>query len=196
MDAMEALLNRSSVPAKLLAEPAPSGAELEEILATAMRAPDHGALRPWRFLTIRGEARRKLGEVFAEALCRRDPLATEDMRQKELGRPLRSPLIIVVYAEIVENHPKVPRVEQIVAAAAAAQNMLLAAHAKGYGGIMLTGANAHDPHVKFALGINPAAEIVTFLYLGTPIEPPRQKPRVSPMGYTREWTGPVQSGNT
>ncbi len=196
MDAMEALLNRSSVPAKLLADPAPTGGEFDEILAAAMRAPDHGALRPWRFLTIRGEARRKLGEVFAEALCRRDPLATEDMRQKELGRPLRSPLIVVVYAEVVENNPKVPRVEQIVAAAAAAQNMLLAAHAKGYGGIMLTGANAHDAYVKTALGINPTAEIVTFLYLGTPIEPPRQKARPSPAGFTREWTGPVQSSNT
>ncbi|MGE4220603.1 MAG: nitroreductase family protein [Alphaproteobacteria bacterium] len=196
MDAMDALLNRSSVPAKLLAEPAPAGAELDEILATAMRAPDHGALRPWRFLTIRGEARRRLGEVFAEALCRRDPLATEDMRQKELGRPLRSPLILVVYAEIVANHPKVPRVEQVVAAAAAAQNVLLAAHAKGYGGIMLTGANAHDTHVKTALGIDPDNEIVTFLYLGTPVETPRQKPRPDPAAFCREWNGPVQSGNT
>lgn len=196
MDAMDALLTRSSVPARLLAEPAPSGQDLDAILATAMRAPDHGALRPWRFLTIRGDARRKLGEVFAEALCRRDPLATEDMRQKELGRPLRSPLILVVYAEIVDNHPKVPRVEQVVAAAAAAQNVLLAAHAKGYGGIMLTGANAHDSYVKGALGIDPDNEIVTFLYLGTPVETPRQKPRPDPAAFRREWTGPVQSGNT
>lgn len=189
MDAMEALLSRSSVPAKLLVEPAPSGTELDEILATAMRAPDHGAIRPWRFLTIRGQARERLGEVFADALCRRDPLATEEMRQKELGRPLRSPLIVVVYAHIHANHPKVPRVEQVVAVAAAAQNMLVAAHAKGYAGIMLTGANAHDSHVKQALGIDSSDEIVAFLYLGTPVERARQKPRPDPAAFTREWTG-------
>ena len=53
MDALESLLTRCSVPAKMLREPAPDGAELEMILETAMRAPDHASLRPWRFLIIR-----------------------------------------------------------------------------------------------------------------------------------------------
>ena len=145
MDALETMISRNSVPARLLNEPAPEGAELQEILDCAMRAPDHGALRPWRFLVIRGESRQRLGEVFAEALCRRDPLADAEARQKEMGRPMRSPLIIAVCAKIVDDHPKVPPVEQIVACGAAAQNVMNAAHAKGYAGIMLTGANAHDP---------------------------------------------------
>jgi nitroreductase len=189
IDALEAMMTRNSVPAKFLSEPAPDGADLEAILETAMRAPDHASLRPWRFLIIRGEARRRLGEIFADALCRRDPLADGAAREKELGRPLRSPLIIAVCAEVVEGNPKVPVVEQIVTVGAAAQNMLNAAHAMGYAAIMLTGKNAHDPHVKQALGLQPKDEIVGFLYFGTPDIEVRAKKRPAAAEFVREWTG-------
>jgi len=189
VDAVEAMLTRNSVPARLLREPAPEGKDLEAILETAMRAPDHASLRPWRFLIIRGDARQRLGEVFADALCRRDPLADNTMREKELGRPLRSPLIVAVCAEVIEGNPKVPVVEQIVTVGAAAQNMLNAAHAMGYAAIMLTGKNAHDPHVKRALGLQPKDEIVGFLYFGTPDGDIRPKRRPAAAEFVREWTG-------
>ena len=189
MDALETLLTRSSVPARMLREPAPDGIELQTILESAVRAPDHASLRPWRFLVIRGEARRKLGEVFADALCRRDPLADGAAREKEMSRPMRSPLIVAVCAEIVEDNPKVPVVEQIVACGAAAQNMLNAAHALGYAGIMLTGKNAHDPFVKQALGLKPKDEIIGFLYFGTPECEARPKKRPAAAEFVREWTG-------
>jgi len=188
-DALEAMMTRNSVPAKFLREPAPDGSYLEAILETAMRAPDHASLRPWRFLVIRGDARRRLGEIFADALCRRDPLADAAAREKELGRPLRSPLIIAVCAEVVEHNPKVPVVEQIVTVGAAAQNMLNAAHAMGYAAIMLTGKNAHDPHVKRALGLQAKDEIVGFLYFGTPDIEIRAKKRPAAADFVREWTG-------
>lgn len=191
MDALQAIITRCSVPAKLLHDPAPTGKDLDEIMQAAMRAPDHGALRPWRFIVVRGEARAALGEVFAAALCRRDPLADGATVAKEKNRPLRSPLMIVACAQIVENHPKVPPIEQIVSVGAAAQNMLNAAHAKGYAGIMLTGVNARDPLVKSALGLAPKDEIVAFLYLGTPADAPRAKRRPDPADFTREWTGPL-----
>jgi nitroreductase len=174
LDALEAMMTRNSVPARLLKEPAPEGAELDAILETAMRAPDHASLRPWRFLIIRGDARRRLGQIFADALCRRDPLADNLSREKELNRPMRSPLIVAVCAEVIENNPKVPVVEQIVTVGAAAQNMLNAAHAMGYAAIMLTGKNAHDPHVKQAL--TPEGDI-------------RPKRRPAASEFVSEWTG-------
>jgi nitroreductase len=173
----------------MLHEPAPDGIELQTILESAMRAPDHASLRPWRFLIIRGDARRELGEVFADALCRRDPLADGAAREKEMTRPMRSPLIVAVCAEIVEDNPKVPVVEQVVACGAAAQNMLNAAHAMGYAGIMLTGKNAHDPFVKQALGLKPKDEIIGFLYFGTPDGEARPKKRPAAAEFAREWTG-------
>lgn len=189
LDALEAMMTRNSVPARLLCEPAPDGADLETILETAMRAPDHASLRPWRFLIIRGDARQKLGQLFADALCRRDPLADNASREKELNRPMRSPLIVAVCAEVIENNPKVPVVEQIVTVGAAAQNMMNAAHAMGYAAIMLTGKNAHDPHVKRALGLQPKDEIVGFLYFGTPEGDIRPKRRPAAAEFVREWTG-------
>ena len=192
MEALEAILSRNSVPAGLLGEPAPEGQDLDDILECAMRAPDHGALRPWRFIMIRGDARVQLGEIFAEALKMRDPAADLAALEKERSRPLRSPLIIAVCAEINPNVAKVPPIEQVVTCGAAAQNMMTAAHAKGYAAIMLTGANAHDPYVKEALGLAPKDEIVGFLYLGTPTAPPRHKPRPCARDYVREWTPPVR----
>ena len=186
---LEAMLTRCSVPARLLNEPAPTDAELDAILETAMRAPDHASLKPWRFLVIRGDARQRLGEIFAEALCRRDPLADGPAREKELGRPLRSPLIVAVCAVVVEDNPKVPVVEQIVTCGAAAQNMLNAAHAMGYAAIMLTGRNARDPYVKASLGLEEKDEIVGFLYFGTPDADIRPKKRPAASDYTEEWTG-------
>ena len=71
----QALISRVSVPPRLLGNPAPSGSDLDDIMASAMSAPDHGALTPWRFITIQGDARAKLGDVFADALQKRDPEA-------------------------------------------------------------------------------------------------------------------------
>ena len=130
-----------------------------------------------------------VGQLFADALCRRDPLADNVSREKELNRPMRSPLIVAVCAEVVENNPKVPVVEQIVTVGAAAQNMMNAAHAMGYAAIMLTGKNAHDPHVKQALGLQPKDEIVGFLYFGTPEGDIRPKRRPAAAAFVREWTG-------
>ena len=66
MEALDALLNRVSVPR--LTEPAPNEAQREALFQAALRAPDHGQLRPWRFLTIEGQGRDKLGQLFAEAV--------------------------------------------------------------------------------------------------------------------------------
>jgi nitroreductase len=71
MDAIDALTTRRS-PAQF-ADPAPDDASLAEILRAAMRAPDHGKLKPWRFIVLRGDARKRFGEVMAAAMKRREP---------------------------------------------------------------------------------------------------------------------------
>ena len=145
MNAIEVLVTRKSVAR--LTEPAPGSEDLEIIMKAAIRAPDHCRLRPWRFLVVEGAAREKLGDIFMEALKLRDPEAGEALLQKEKSKPLRAPMIIVVIAK-VEEHPKVPAVEQILSAGAAAQNMMLAAHALGYGGIWRSGKPCFDPNVR------------------------------------------------
>jgi nitroreductase len=188
MDAIEALLTRRS-PGRLT-DPAPDDAALKTMLDAAMRAPDHGRLRPWRFIVLRGEARTRLGAVMAEAMRRREPGIPAPALEKERGKPLRAPLIVVIAAALIEGH-KIPAVEQLLAAGAAAQNLQLAAHALGFGAVWRTGAPAYDAYVKQELGLGPADAIIGFMYLGTPSsdggEGKREVKAPDPSLLVRDW---------
>jgi nitroreductase len=184
MHALELLHTRES--AKRLQEPAPSAADLEAIFKSAVRAPDHGRLRPWRFIVIRGAARERLGEVLASSLKSRVPDASPEMLARERGKALRAPLIIVVAAKVSAGG-KIPEIEQILSAGAAAQNIMLAAHALGYGAMWKTGAPAYDSGVKQALGLEAGDAIVAFLYLGTRVAVPTLGTRPAPDEFVSEW---------
>jgi nitroreductase len=188
MEALEALTTRASPLA--LGEPGPDGAAIEVMLGAAARAPDHGRLRPWRFIVITGHARHALGDVFAAGLHRREPDASPAILDKERAKPLRAPLVVIVVAR-VRDHRNVPAIEQVVSAGAAAQNILVAAHALGYGGFWRTGAAAYDSGIKEALGLRAQDAIVGFLYLGTVAVPAPSLPRSAPAEFVVYWTGPA-----
>lgn len=191
MDALELLHNRASAVADALDEPAPAGADLDAILRAGLAAPDHGSLRPWRFVLIRGTARERLGEVFAEAARARDPALDEATLARQRAKPLRAPLIVAVAARIDPDNPKIPAIEQILSAGAAAQQMQLAANALGYGSVWLTGASARDAHVAEALGLELDDRIVAFLYMGTPPDAVHPRRRPEPAGFVTEWRQPL-----
>ncbi|HEX8756495.1 MAG TPA: nitroreductase [Steroidobacteraceae bacterium] len=164
MNTIDTLLERRS--AKTLTDPAPDDGALDLLLACAARAPDHGRLRPWRFIVIRGAARESLGELMAGQLRRKLPAASAEAVQRERQKALRAPLIIAV-AAVCDPAARIPAIEQILAAGAAAQNIMLAAPALGFGAMWKTGDAAYDDTVKAALGLDARDTIVGFLYLGT-----------------------------
>jgi nitroreductase len=166
MQAIDALLKRRS--AKALTDPAPDEGALELLLECAARAPDHGRLRPWRFVVIRGAARERLGELMAQQLQRKQPDASPESLQRERQKALRAPLIVVV-AAVCDAAARIPAIEQILAAGAAAENMMLGAMALGFGAMWKTGDAAYDATVKAALGLEDADAIVGFLYIGTAV---------------------------
>ena len=171
MDAIECLLGRQSTPAGLLVEPSPTDEQVVTLLQTAMRAPDHGAL----------------GDIFADALALREPEASADDIEKARGKPVRAPLVLAVWAEIVENHPKVPAIEQVVATGAAAQNLLNALHAEGYQAIWVTGAPCYDENVKAPLGLAAKDRLVGFIHIGTANKTTPMKERPDPAAYLQTW---------
>jgi nitroreductase len=113
-----------------------------------VHAPDHGRLRPWRFVVIDTAARAAFGDVLAAHLQRTHASLTEETLQRERQKAYRAPMIIVVAAHTTSG-VKIPVIEQLLSAAAAAQAILLAAAALGFNGMWKTGAPAYDETVKW-----------------------------------------------
>jgi nitroreductase len=109
--------------------------------------------------------------------------------EQEGGRPLRAPVVIAIAATLDPQHPKIPEFEQILSAGAAVENILLAAHAQGFGAKWLTGANAYDAHVWAALGLGPKDRLAGFVHLGTVDGEPPQVPHADARDLTVEWQG-------
>ena len=163
MDSIEALMTRATP--KTYGSAAPTKEHLATVLQAAVRAPDHGRLRPWRFMLIEGDQRQKFGELLASSARRRVPGLSDGDLNRERDKAMRAPLIIVVACRIVPG-TKVPAIEQILAAGAAAQNILLALHALGYVAAWKTGEAAYDTEVKKALGFAADDHIIGFVYTG------------------------------
>ena len=163
MDAIEALTSRSS--AKSFGDMTPTRDHIDTILRAAVRAPDHGRLRPWRFMLIEGEQRAKFGDILAASALRRTPNLSAGDLQRERDKAKRAPLIILVACRIVPG-TKVPAIEQLMAVGAATQNILLGLHNFGYAAAWKTGEAAYDPEVKKSLGLNSDDHIVGFVYVG------------------------------
>lgn len=163
MDMLAGIESRTS--ALKLAAPGPSREQIETIVRAGARAPDHGRLRPWRFVVLEGDARARLGDAMAAMTLAKYPNSTPEQLNGERAKPMRAPTIVALGAKVMKG--KIPEIEQVMAVAAAAQNMMLAAHALGYGAMWKTGGAAYDTGVKALLGLAPEDHIVGFIYLGT-----------------------------
>jgi nitroreductase len=165
MELFEAIETRTS--AGRLQAPGPSPEQLERILGAAARAPDHGRLKPWRLVVLDPAARQRFVDAVVAARARRLPEPTPEQLAVERDKILRSPTVVVVGCAVQRGHPKVPEVEQLLAAGAAAQNLFLAAHDLGYGVMWKTGPAAYDTGVKASVGLAEHDHIVGIMHLGT-----------------------------
>lgn len=170
------LRSRRSVAPNMLAEPGPSPDEVETLLLIASRVPDHGRLTPWRFIVLEKEGRRQVGEAIAEAFASDEPGVDEDRVAFERGRLSRAPAVIVVVSR-AKPHVKIPDWEQVMSAGAVCMNLVVAANAMGFGTAWLTEWYAFDRRVLDALGLEPHERIAGFIHIGTPKEPPVERPR-------------------
>jgi nitroreductase len=185
--ALTQMLARASVTPRLLAEPGPSVPELELAVSAALTAPDHGMLRPWRFVTVEGEARARLGALLVESLLRRMPDAPTEALAKEEHKPQRAPLVIVAGAAIRHGH-KIPVWEQEAAAAAGIMNLMHALEAQGYGTFWSSSPALGDPALKQALGFPETDRLLGFIHVGTLAGPKPEPHRPAPGDYWRSWS--------
>ena len=178
---VELLMKRRSVPAMRLASPGPTPAQRDAILTVAARVPDHGALTPWRFLVVEGEARTQLADRLAAA-CLASATDTDAREWAEktaqklrllFGKP---PLVVIVVAR-PDASAKTPVQEQVLSAGAACMNVIMAATALGFGANWLTGWAAANPAARPILGLQDGESVAGVIPVGIATETPADRPR-------------------
>ncbi|MGH8216076.1 MAG: nitroreductase family protein [Rhodanobacteraceae bacterium] len=186
--ALEFLRNRRSVPAAKLAAPGPTSEQLREIIATAIRVPDHGKLTPWRLIAFTGELGAHYGEALAELHARVDPGVPEKKLAKDRERFAHSPVVLAVIARIDEQHPKIPAQEQLLSAGCLGFNLLLAAQAAGFGAQWLTGWSCYDRDAAKLLGLANDERAIGYIHIGSRGDEPPERIRPVPDEVVSAWT--------
>ena len=193
---IETIRSRRSI--RKMREDPPTREQIEQILEASTWAPNHFLTEPWRFVVISGEERKKLGDVLAQAVASKMPQQkTEDPEQQkrdeeqlraEREKPLSAPVIIAAIFSPRNDEAKIVQQEELVAAGAALQNLLLAAHSLGLGAIIRTGKQAYAEQVRSYLGIREKESLLGLVFLGYPSEPPRPTKR-TPIDAKVQWRG-------
>jgi nitroreductase len=187
-EALDLLKTRRSVKAAELTGPGPSASEIDTMLTVASRVPDHGKLRPWRFIIFEGEARLDAGDKIAAAFVAKYPDCPPDQLDKERERLARAPLVIAVVSRAGE-HVKIPEWEQVLSAGAAAMSLVLAAHALGYAANWITEWYAYDRRVLDAFGVGPQERLAGFIHIGRPRGTAEERDRPSLNEITTRYAG-------
>jgi nitroreductase len=182
MDAIENLTHRVSSP-KII-DPGPSEEQWEILMQSALRAPDHGMLRPWRFIRIEGQGRVQFGQLLHD--IKQHEGAEQRVLDKCLKAGLRAPLIVAVVAAIKPSE-KIPSIEQEYSAAAAANSMVLAAHALGLASIWRSGWACFHREVCTALGLSKQEKLVGYIYIGSPAVGAKQVPDHELSSFVERW---------
>lgn len=178
---------RRSFKPKVLGPPYPDRRLIEIFIAAALTAPDHGMLRPWRFLKIESRGKAKLEDAFEAAALEADSDASGEMLLAARKKAFDCPCLLAAIAVLDSDHPYIPQSEQLIAVGAAFHSFLLAAHAHGFSGTILSGKRVTSRTLREALDIADHEHLVGFIPLGTPTVPakPRQQGRIAE--HLQEW---------
>jgi nitroreductase len=156
----------------------------------AATAPDHGHLRPWRWILVRGDSRTELGRSFASGATDAETV------RREKRKTLRAPLLATLVFVPRRNH-RVPDWEQLAASSAMVNSLMLLLHDKGFGSIWRTGSSVDSAGTRMLLGLAPHEGLNGWLYIGSPDPTRRSVPRSPvPVGHRVSLftppAGPVQ----
>ena len=159
--------SRQTILPKRLGAPAPSAAQLLQILGAAAHAPDHGQLLPWRFVLVTDAARTPLGDVFAKALRERDAAATPEQIEQAREKAHRSPVLMLVVVDEQRGDAEIDLAERTVSAGCAVQNMLLMATALGYGSSLTSGKALKAQCLRELFALAASEQALCFISIGT-----------------------------
>jgi nitroreductase len=171
--------SRQNISPKRLDAPGPDDAQLAAIFEAAAAAPDHGLLRPWRFVLVPREKRALLAEAFALALVDRDATATLEQIESARAKAYRAPLLILAVARLGRDEEAIPDADRLLSLGCAVQNMLLVAHSLGFGAGLTSGQSMRSARLRTLFGLTDDEQAVCFVNIGTVTnrKPLRVRPR-------------------
>ncbi len=187
MSNLDFLLSRFSCNS--LKDPAPSKDQLHQILSTAMHAPDHGRLRPWRYVVIKDDNRLKWVQALEKILTNPEYHYPPSYTAKLVQNFSKAPLILGLGLRVLhKDQSSISPEEQLMAASAATMNILNAIHALGFGAKWITGP-IDIPEVAKILGMDEPYKMMGFMFVGTPTKGLEAPPRLSIDDYIADWQG-------
>ncbi len=168
---------RQTILPRHLEAPGPDPAQIELIFRAAATAPDHGCIRPWRFVQVPVEKRELLAAVFRASLETRDPHAS--LQQLELAgdKAYRSPFLCLAVARLGPAEPPIEPLERMVSVGAAVQNLLLCAHAMGFGTSLTGGQALQEAPLRELFALEEGEHAVCFINIGTATQRKTAVPR-------------------
>jgi nitroreductase len=182
--ALTLIHSRQHVSPKRLGDPGPDSEQIRQILTAAGAAPDHGRLTPWRLVLIPAERRHLLAEVFGRALVERDAAATEQQIREAREKAYRGPFLVMVIARLDPALGPVHPRERLISAGCAIQNMLLTAHAMGFGAGLASGRALYSEHMRLLFNLGADEQPLCFVSVGTVRTGKSPRPRPFPDLYT------------
>jgi nitroreductase len=171
-EVLDFLARRRSSSALSLHAPGPDAGQLDELLALAARAPDHGKLAPWRFIVLDGAGK----AAFAERLEAVAEGRVDGPKLKaKLAKLKTPPMGVAVVSRYLPGD--IPEWEQRLSAAAVCVNLLYAANAMGFGANWITDWYAYDAEATAVLGLGDGEQVAGFVFIGATDEVPLERAR-------------------
>lgn len=175
------ITSRQNILPKRLAAPGPSATQVNDMFRCAAAAPDHGVVRPWRFVWVPDDKRTLLADVFGQALIERDAEATPEQIEQAREKAFRAPFLALAIARLGSCEPDIDPLERMVSVGAAIQNFLLSAHSMGFGSSLTSGQAMRSHALRQLFALSEGEQAICCMNVGTVVKrkPTRLHPDVA-----------------
>lgn len=151
---------------------------IEQLLNTAVWAPNHKHTEPWRFILLNeGEIKNQYLELRKQIAYNKVPDASEEAKTANAERIFQtlSKVPLFMFTAMKENEDAVREQEDFAACCCVIQNFLLLAWERGIGTAWKTFTDVEE--VRTLLKIEKDEKVVSVLHIGYPQTLPESHPR-------------------